>query len=700
MKAYRKWLGLILAIAMVVTLPFSFAFAETATDVDGAIVILHTNDVHSKVDGTAGYASVKGWKDYLAGEGAEVLVLDAGDALHGYPIANLSRGENIVEIMNAVGYTAMTPGNHDFNYGTARLIELSEMMEFDLLSANFTTNAGAGVFAASGLYEAGDATVGIVGVSTPETATKTNPLNVAGYKFNEATMAALVQAEIDELTAAGADYVIVLGHLGTDEESAPYRSTDLIGQLTGLDIFIDGHSHTVWETGTAVKDKAGNDVLLAQTGTQGAAIGQIVIKGDAITASLIKEAKDDATVKALIDANKLEIQPLLDAVVAKTDIKLDGNRDPGVRTMETNLGDLAADALKYVSGADVALTNGGGIRTSVDIGDITYGELNAVFPFGNLVVTIDITGADLLAALEHGTKASPAAAGSFPQVAGMSYEIHTYKTENRIQNVRINGEPLNPAATYSLATNDFMQVGGDGYTMFAKYVKTGEFGALDEALVDYIADGLGGTVGASYAWPQGRIKVMLTSHMDVVNHWAKVPIATVVKEGLFAGVTETAFHPEGTMTRAMFVSVLGRLNGADLSGYTTSAFDDVMIGSWYGGYVQWAAANGITSGVGDGKFAPNAPITREQMATILLNYCNHIDAGPVGMWAIQLTYTDLEAISDWAGDGVMFAKLKNYMGGYPDGRFGPQRQATRAEAAVILSNFLAEQAAAAAPAPQ
>lgn len=700
MRGHRKWLGIILAIAMVVTLPFSFAFAETATDVDGAIVILHTNDVHSKVDGTTGYASVKGWKDYLAGEGADVLVLDAGDALHGYPIANLSRGENIVEIMNAVGYTAMTPGNHDFNYGTARLIELSEMMEFDLLSANFTDMAGAAVFAASGLYEAGDATVGIVGVSTPETATKTNPLNVEGYKFNEATMVSLVQAEIDKVAAGGADYVVVLGHLGTDEESEPYRSTDVIGQLTGLDIFIDGHSHTVWETGTVVKDKAGNDVLLAQTGTQGASIGEIVIKGDTITATLIKEAKDDAAVKALIDANKLEIQPMLDAVVAKTAIKLDGNRDPGVRTMETNLGDLAADALKYVSGADVALTNGGGIRTSVDIGDITYGELNAVFPFGNLVVTIDITGADLLAALEHGTKAAPAAAGSFPQVAGMSYEIHTYKTENRIQNVRINGMPLDLTATYSLATNDFMQVGGDGYTMFAKYVKTGEFGALDEALVDYIADGLGGTVGAGYAWPQGRIKVMLTAHLDVVNHWAKVPIATVVKEGLFAGVTDTSFQPEGTMTRAMFVSVLGRLNGADLTGYTTSAFDDVAIDSWYGGYVQWAAANEITSGVGGGMFAPNAPITREQMATILLNYCNHIDAGPVGMWAIQLTYTDLAAISDWAGDGVMFAKLKNYMGGYPDGSFGPQRQATRAEAAVILSNFLAEQAAAAMPAPQ
>jgi 5'-nucleotidase len=691
MKRHLKCLSIIMAIAMLFTLQFTFAFADTP-ETAGPIVILHTNDVHSKVDGSLGYASVKGWKDYFEGVDSEVLVFDAGDALHGYPIANLNRGESIVEIMNAVGYTAMTPGNHDFNYGTARLMELSEMMEFDLLTANFTTNAGELVFAASALYPAGDMKVGVVGISTPETATKTNPLNVTGYKFNEATMAALVQAEIDKLLAGGADYIVALGHLGTDAESAPYRSTDLIGMVTDLDIFIDGHSHTTLETGQIVKDKDGNDVLLAQTGTQSNALGKIIIDGNTITASLITVAKDDATVKALIDAKKLEIQPLLDEVVAKTTVKLDGNRDPGVRTQETNLGDLAADALKYVSGADVALTNGGGIRTSVDIGDITYGELNAVFPFGNLVVTIEITGADLLAALEHGTKSSPAAAGPFPQVSGMSYEIHTYLEANRIQNVMVNGVPLDLTKTYTLATNDFLHVGGDGYTMFAKYANAGYFGGLDEALVAYIDEELGGTVGASYAWPQGRIKVLLTPHRDIISHWARVSIAKVVDEGLFAGVTATSFQPDATMTRAMFVTVLGRLHEADISVYMESEFDDVNISTWYGGYVQWAAANGIVSGVGNDMFAPNTSITREQMATILTNYCTFIDKGPVGAWAIQLTYTDLAMISDWANEGVMFATLKTYLTGYPDGSFGPKRLATRAEAAVILSNFLDEQA--------
>ncbi len=690
MKRQFKFLSIVMAIAMMFSLQFTYAFAETAepSETAGSIVILHTNDVHSKVDGALGYASVKGWKDYYLAEDAAVLVLDAGDALHGYPIANLSRGENIVEIMNAVGYTAMTPGNHDFNYGTARLIELSKIMEFDLLSANFTDAMGDAVFAPAKIYDAGGESVGIVGISTPETYTKTNPLNVTGYGFNETELAALVQEQIDGLIADGADYIVALGHLGLDQESVPYRSTDIIGQLTGLDVFIDGHSHTTLENGQIVKDKAGNDVLLAQAGTQAKAIGKIVIEDDAITASLITEPKDDAAVKALIDANMAEIQPMLDEVVAKTDIELDGNRDPGVRTQETNLGDLAADALKYISGADVALTNGGGIRTTVDIGDITYGELNSVFPFGNLVVTIDITGADLLAALEHGTKSAPAASGGFPQVAGMSYEIHSYLDTGRVRNVLINGEPLNLEKTYTLATNDFTQVGGDGYAMLAEYAVTGMFGALDEALVEYIDEGLGGTVGSSYAEPQGRI-VVLPPYRDIISHWAKDSITTMFEERLFFGVSATSFQPDAAMTRAMFVTVLGRLHGADVSGYNASGFDDVDIASWYGGYVEWATVNGIVSGIGGGMFAPAEEITREQMATMLTNYCKYIGKGPQGLWAIQMSYNDLDKISPWASDGVMFATMKSYITGYPDGSFGPQANATRAEVSVILARFLA-----------
>ncbi len=686
MKSNFKRISIITAIIMLFSVQFSFTFAQTVTPAD-SIVILHTNDIHSNVSGELGYPSVKGWKDYYMAQGSEVLVLDAGDALHGYPIANLSKGENIVEIMNAVGYTAMCPGNHDFNFGTARLMELSKKMKFDLLSANFTDKDKKPVFAASKTYMAGDKEIGIIGISTPETATKTNPLNVAGYQFNEKEMAAQVQSQIDQMESDGVDYIIALGHLGVDVESEPYRSTDLIAQVTGLDIFIDGHSHTSLEAGEKVKDKSGNDVLLAQTGNQFKAIGKIVINGTSMVASLITEVKDDAAVKALIDGKNADIKPLLDIVVAKTSVALDGNRDPGVRTQETNLGDLAADALKYVSGADVALTNGGGIRTSLKIGDITYGNINSVFPFGNTVVKFNLTGADILAALQHGTKSLPAASGGLPQVAGMDYEVHTYLDADRVRNVMINGKPLDLTKTYSMATNDFTYIGGDGYTMFAKYPKTGEFGALDEALEKYIKTAQGGTVGNQYLNPQGRFDVMLTPFTDVISHWAKKSIAVTVDAGLFKGISETAFQPEGTMTRGMFVTVLGRASAADVSSYTESKFKDVDMNKWYGGYVEWAAKNGIAAGTGM-NFEPNAPISREQIATMLTNYSTFKGTGPVGTWAIQLKYTDLEKLSDWANEGVMFATMKKYVSGYPDGSFGPQNNATRAEVSTMMDRYI------------
>ena len=302
------------------------------------------------------------------------------------------------------------------------------------------------------------------------------------------------------------------------------------------------------------------------------------------------------------------------------------------------------------------------------------------------MVTFDITGADILAALQHGTKSLPAASGGLPQVAGMDYEVHTYLTEDRVKNVWINGEPLDLVKTYTMATNDFTYVGGDGYTMFAKYSKTGEFGALDEALEEYISEAMGGTVGSNYAKAQGRFDVMLTPFRDALSHWAEKHIAAVYQAKLFNGITETSFQPNGTMTRAMFVTVLGRNSGADVNQFTESGFDDVAIGTWYGGYVAWAAENNIARGTGD-NFEPNAPVTREQMAVMLMNYSTHMGEGPQGAWAIQLQYKDLDKISSWAGEGVMFTALKKYMSGYPDGTFGPQNQATRAEVAAILERY-------------
>ncbi len=254
----KKLISIMLAVSMVI-IPIG-TITSYGEEPSSEIVILHTNDMHSRIDAKLGYESLKGWKDYYKSKGSQVIVLDAGDAIHGMPVANLSKGQSIVDLMNNVGYTAMTPGNHDFNYGTSRLIELSKSMSFDMLSVNLKDSLGKAVFNSSKIYEAGDKKIGIIGISTPDTATKTNPLNVAGYKFSEKQMVNLVQSEIDSLNKAGADYIVALGHLGTDLESAPYRSTDIVSKTTGLDVFIDGHSHSSLEKGQLIKDKNDNEV--------------------------------------------------------------------------------------------------------------------------------------------------------------------------------------------------------------------------------------------------------------------------------------------------------------------------------------------------------------------------------------------------------------------------------------------------------
>ena len=506
MRTKSKLLSFVLTLCMVISMIPNIIFAQGELS-SGDIVIMHTNDVHSRVDNNLGYTSVKAWKDYFESNGNDVLLLDAGDTLHGLPIANLSNGQNIVKIMNEIGYDAMTAGNHDFNYGMNQLINLKNQMNFDFLVANIT-KGGVNTFTSSNVYEKEGKRIGVLGIATPESATKTNPSNVEGYSFNEDKLVGMVQAEVNSLKSKGVDYIVALGHLGIDSESSPYMSTEIISQVEGLDIFIDGHSHNKLPNGQIVKDKNNEDVLLAQTGNYLESIGKIVIKEDGtISASLINEKKSDTSVDNMVSDMKAEIQPLLDEVVGYTSVLLDGSRDPGVRTKETNLGNLVSDALKYVSGADVALTNGGGIRTSVDVGEITYGELNAVLPFGNIVTKIQVTGEQILKALEHGTSSVPGASGGFPQVSGITYEIHSYLNENRVQNVKINGEAIDLNKTYTLATNDFTAVGGDGYDMFKTATKLGEYGALDEALVTYIKQLPNGIVGEEYASEQGRITI-------------------------------------------------------------------------------------------------------------------------------------------------------------------------------------------------
>lgn len=503
----RKRISWMLMLALIISL-FSFGYADTATDTK--LVILHTNDTHARIlegksDGM-GFAKLLTEITQVRAENPNVLLLDAGDTLHGQTFASLNKGENMVKLLNLMKYDAMTPGNHDFNYGQDQLLTLAGKMSFPLISANIKKTDGTRLLTPSLIKEMNGLKVGIFGLSTPETAYKTHPNNVTGLTFADpiAEAKAMV-AELQDQT----DIIVCLSHLGLDEGSE-FTSKKVAEAVPGIDVIVDGHSHTVLKDGLKV-----GDTLIGQTGDYDKSLGVIELTfadGKVATskASLFTKEQGalltpDAAMATLIADLDKENKVITDVKVGTTAVALDGERGK-VRRGETNLGNLITAAMLDATGAEVAFTNGGGIRASIDAGDITRGEVITVLPFGNYVVVKTVTGQDLLDALELGISKYPEENGPFPHVAGMTYSFDAGKPAgSRLLSATAKGAPIDPKGNYVLATNDFMAAGGDGYTMFADNKIQGEFPALDEILATYI-----GKSGAVSPVTDGRVKIVGT----------------------------------------------------------------------------------------------------------------------------------------------------------------------------------------------
>lgn len=515
---------------------------EPALDQD--LAILYTNDVHCAVDSGIGYAGVAALKQQLLDEGCYVALVDAGDAVQGDAIGTLSKGSYIIDIMNEVGYDVATPGNHEFDYGMDRFFELRDMAKFPYVSANFTDLAtGEPVLEPYTMLTFNGMKVAFVGVSTPMTITSSTPAyfqDASGnfiYGFGQKDGAegfySIVQKAVDAALANGAAYVIALTHLGIDASTSPYTSSELIENTRGINVVIDGHSHSVVEC-ERVKNLDGERVLLTQTGTKLNAVGMLYITKDgSISTGLITDyTEKDAQTEAYIAQIQAQFDELLNEVVAKSEVDLtifEPGTDPAVRIVrnsETNLGDLCADAYRYLSGADIAFVNGGGVRTDLAKGDITYGDIIKVHPFGNELCMVEATGQEILDALEMGARVTPEENGGFLQVSGLSYEIHTYVPssvkldennmfvsvdgEYRVKNVMVGGEPLDPSKTYTLACHNYLlKNAGDGYTMFQDNTFLLDSIMIDnQVLINYIVDGLGGVVGEEYADPHGQGRIV------------------------------------------------------------------------------------------------------------------------------------------------------------------------------------------------
>ncbi len=547
----KKLLGLFLALAMLMT---GVAMAESAEPVfTQDVVVLFTSDVHCGVDQGFGYAGLAAVRDNLA-KTNHVLLVDNGDSIQGEPIGTMTTGESNIELMNAVGYDIATIGNHEFDYGMDRFLELTKKANFPYISANFMHNDEL-VFAPYVIKEFDGVKIAFVGITTPKTTTSSTPKYFQDetgkfvYTFCQdetgEKLYAAVQKAVDDARAEGAAYVVAMAHLGIEGESAPWMSTDVIANTTGINALLDGHSHSILEQ-EKVKNKDGEEVLLAACGTKLQAIGYLRIsaKDGSMATGLYKwDTSNAVSLPDLIGldnevATKVNeamdtLNEKLGEVVAKSAVDLvisDPETDVRiVRTAETNLGDLCADAYRDQSGADIAFVNGGGIRVKIAAGDITLNDILKVHPFGNALCVVEATGQQILDALEWGSRVVPEETGGFLQVSGLTYEIHTYiessctadenglftgvAGEYRVKNVKVGGEDLDVNKTYTLACHDYLlKNAGDGFTMFQQDTLLQDSVKLDnQVLIDYITGTLNGVVGEAYANPYGQGRIVAVS---------------------------------------------------------------------------------------------------------------------------------------------------------------------------------------------
>lgn len=604
----RIW-SVLMTLAMVVpvTAGVTTATEITAQAAEQDIVILYTNDVHCGVDDNIGYAGLALYKKEMQAQTPYVTLVDAGDAIQGAPIGTLSDGGYIIDIMNQVGYDFAIPGNHEFDYGMPRFLELSGKLNCGYYSCNFTNLAtGAPVFAPYKMMDYGDTQVAFVGVSTPESFTKSTPTYfqdangnyIYGFCEDESGQALYnqVQVTVDAANAQGADYVILVGHLGNEGVSGQWSSEAVIKNTNGIDAVIDGHSHETYDKTFPNKD--GEQIVVTQTGTKLKNIGKMTIKPDGtITTEMVNTVPDagfttytvqkndslskiakktlgssqawtiiynankdkikkpnlitagmvltipggaaatedgkfvDAAADAYIKQIQAQYSESLKTVLGSTSVDLT-IKDPAtgeraVRSAETNLGDLCADAYRYQLGADIGLMNGGGVRDSIAAGTITYNDTLKVFPFGNMGCVVEATGQQIKDALEMASKDCPTENGGFLQVSGLTYTVDTsipssVKVDEkgnfqgvsgayRVTDIKVGEEPLDVNKTYTVASHNYMlKSGGDGMVMFngSKVVKDDVMVDVD-VLSSYISEKLGGVVGEEYANPAGQGRIII-----------------------------------------------------------------------------------------------------------------------------------------------------------------------------------------------
>lgn len=476
-----------LEIVLLMILFVPTAFAEE-------IIIFHTNDMHSRIikgddKNTIGLAEIAGYVKFIKNQNKNTLWFDAGDTLHGMPRINISDGENMIGLLNQAGVNIFVPGNHDFNYGSEQLEKIASKLKFPTLGANIVRkNNHERIFPAYKIFKLENISVGVFGLSTPETAYKAAPKKVEAVEFLNPVDTA---REIISKLRPQCDILICVMHMGVDK-SSEFTSERIARETSGIDLIVDGHSHTELPNGLQV-----GNTLIVQTGCYEHKLGEVKISVDNhkitnMQAKLLTDVDIEKVSapdkKILTSVKKIDKQSkeYFSKVVAYSDKNLSGYRFL-IRRSESELGNLVADAFRWKSAADIAICNGGAIRTDLPAGDITRGDILSIFPFGNTLMKAEISGAGIKAVLEHSVFGYPAPFGGFLSVSGMEFTFNPdKKIGERVENIFVNGEPLDENKIYTIAAPDFLFQGGDDYKMLKDLKIITNYETCDKVFSEYL----------------------------------------------------------------------------------------------------------------------------------------------------------------------------------------------------------------------
>lgn len=482
------------------------------------IVILYENDVHCAMDG---YAKLAGLRDAIA-DTADVCLVSNGDYVQGQTVGAISKGQYVVDVMQALSYDAITLGNHEFDYGMERMYELLRQVPAPIVCCNlYDKRSGRMVFAPFVTKRVGNKKIAFVGVVTPtsmedEAYAFRDEKDSLIYDLQIKDIPTLVQRAVDEARKAGADYVILNSHLGEEPTARHSDSHTVVANTTGIDIVLDGHSHAKIVADT-VLNKAGKPIIVTQTGTKFAAIGKLIITPDGqFSTSLIpvESVKEkNAYVAQLVDSIQTMLNAQTSRLMCHSEVPLRINDDQGnevARMSETNAGDIVTDAFRLVTGSDISVLNSGAIRNEVKAGDLTYGDLLSMLPYDNYIVVAEAKGSTIVAMLNKLMAFLPKPDGQFPQVSGIKFIIH--EKEHRVSDVQVlnsftqHYEPINPDRVYTVATTKYCVTDGGLYNgLKGCNIKWETKRTYNDIFIEYVTKNLRGHVGQEYAHPQGRM---------------------------------------------------------------------------------------------------------------------------------------------------------------------------------------------------